>query len=123
MRKLSIREQFTKDISEFTLWLYMKGYAVTDGEAYRTQEQQDIYLKFGKSWVKYSQHQKRLARDLHIWDEFTGKNYITDTQWLEVGKKWEGMNPKNRWGGRYGVKKKNYSKKIGWDRIHFERRS
>lgn len=122
-RRYSIREQFTKDICELTIWCYCKGYAVTDGEAYRTKEQQAIYVSSGRSKVKVSQHQKRLARDLHIWDEFKGAKYITDSQWREVGRKWESMNSKNRWGGRFGVRKINYNKKIGWDKYHFERRS
>ena len=86
-KKLSIREQFTKDISEFTLWLFMKGYAVTDGEAYRTAEQQAIYVKKGLSKVKVSQHQKRLARELYIWAGPSSSESITDAQWLEVGRK------------------------------------
>lgn len=136
-RRYSIREQFSHDIAQLVIWCRCKGYGVTKGEAYRTEEQQRIhregwrfingkwrrFKKFVRSWVRFSQHQKRLGEDLHIWDEITGANYITDQQWLEVGRKWESLNPMNRWGGRFRIKKQNYNKEIGKDRWHFERKS
>lgn len=123
MRKFSVREVFTKNHAKLMLWCYSKGYAVTKGEAYRTKEQQAIYIKNGRSKVKVSQHQKRLAEDDHIWDAKTGAKYITDLQWIEVGEYWESLDPKNRWGGRYKVARKDYKTKVGWDRWHFESRS
>jgi len=82
---------------------------------------QKIYLKKGLSKAKVSRHQKRLAIDLLIWDSVYGDKYISDEEWIEVGKYWESLNTKNRWGGNFGVRKKDRWKKIGWDRCHFER--
>ncbi len=135
-RKYSIREQFAHDIAKLILFCHKKGYGVTLGEAYRTDEQQRIHRfgwrftrgrwikldKYVRSKVITSQHQKRLAKDLHIWDKKIGKRYISDLEWQIVGRYWENLNFKNRWGGRFGVKKINYSVEIGWDRWHMERR-
>ncbi len=122
MRIFSKREQFARDISILLRYCTSLGYGVTFGEAYRTKEQQALYVEAKKSKVKVSQHQKRLGMDLHIWDEETGRYYITDKQWREVGEYWEQLNTMNRWGGRFGLKLSEYKTKIGWDRFHFERR-
>ncbi len=120
-RKYSKREEFTRDVAKLLEFCHARGYGVTFGEAHRTDEQQAIYVKEGKSKVEVSQHQKRLAIDLHIWDKVQGAYYISDTEWREVGEYWKAISPYNRWGGDFGLDEDDKSH-IGWDRYHFERR-
>ena len=122
MREYSKREQFANNVTTLLRFCACKGYGVTFGETWRTKIQQLIYSEMGMSKVKVSQHQKKLAIDLHIWDKDNGGIYITDEQWREVGHVWESLNPLNRWGGRFGLDHKDYPVKVGWDRWHFERR-
>lgn len=111
------QRDFSLALGHFLVWIntYTE-YEVTLGEAYRTQEQQDLYLKTGKSKKKYSKHQYRLAQDLNLYKD--GK-YCTDKEeYRTLGEKWESMG--GIWGGRYGVKKNEYTTKVGWDSNHFE---
>ncbi len=126
IRQPSKREEFTLHYAELIFYINdTLGYRVTQGEAYRTKEQQEIHRKAGRSKVKTSQHQKRLADDIFIWDNENPNKPAPDNIWIAAGKWWERRNRKNRWGGRYGLTKaeKAENKKIGWDRWHFERRS
>ncbi len=123
MRKLSCREAFAMSVQSFLAACTARGYGVTFGEAYRTNEQQELHRSAGRSKVKVSQHQKRLAIDLYIWGAVDGGKEISDEKWLELGKIWLTLSPKNRWGGNFGVKKKDLGQMVGWDRWHFERRN
>lgn len=104
------------------------GYKFTEGEGERSKEQQAIYLKKKKTKVKISQHQKRLADDryLYVYNVYMdGKTPETKEPYRILGELWEKMGTKEcpaRWGGRFGVKKKNYGKELGWDCGHFESR-
>lgn len=86
------------------------GYKVTGGELWRTQEQQEIYYKAGKSKTMQSNHMRRLAIDLNFLKDGA---LVSDKATLEpVGKFWEALDPKNRWGGHF----------VGFtDTPHFER--
>lgn len=134
MRKYSSRELFAKDVQTLLTCCHARGYGVTFGETFRTNEQQIIYrfgfrfiencwIRFSKyirSKVKISQHQKRLAIDLHIWNGEDGRTYILDEEWIELGNIWCGLSSKNRWGGNF--KPLDPISGIGWDRWHLERR-
>lgn len=129
MRILSKRELFSQDFEKLLAFCRNYSYGVTLGEAYRTQDQQNIYIENGRSKVKRSQHQKRLAIDLYIWETRNGVDRdILDHEWKRIGAYWLSLSPKNRWGGNFGVKGMNrtrpraYGAKTGWDRWHFERR-
>lgn len=75
------------------------GFMVTGGELYRTPEQQAIYVKTGRSKTLNSNHLKRCAIDLNF---FKDGQIIWDKQTLApLGKFWESLNPKNRWGGNF----------------------
>ena len=135
MRQLSVREQFARDTVLLFKFIQDKGYGWTYGEAHRTELQQEIYREGWKidngTWIKdaslvrskvaESQHQKRMAIDLHIWSIANASEYITDAEWKEIGTYWKSLDPLNRWGGDFGVS--GTSNKIGWDRFHFERQS
>lgn len=101
---------FLLDVCELVKFATNQGFQVTGGELFRTPEQQQIYLKTGRSKTMQSNHLKRLAIDL---------NFIRDGQLcydklaLEpIGQFWEGLHPKNRWGGHFSSFK---------DMPHFER--
>jgi hypothetical protein len=91
--------EFLKDVATLIMFAERKGYKVTGGELWRTQDQQNIYLDSNKSKASESQHQKRLAIDLNV---FIANVYRTDTEsYKELGDFWESLNPANRWGGNF----------------------
>lgn len=138
-RVYSKRELFSRDLTQLENYIqFVKGYGLTQGEAYRTVDQQRIYSvgwSFSKvvqkwlkspseirSWVKISQHQKRLGKDEHIWSIENPGKYISDEEWIEIGRYWCLLSSENRWGGNFGLKKSEYFTRVGKDRWHFERR-
>ena len=121
MVKSSLSQQqfkFTMMVAKLILYAYGVGYTLSLGEAWRPQEMQDLYLKTGKTKVKYSKHQDRLAIDLNL---FMGGKLLTDKESYRVlGEYWEHLSDENVWGGRFGVRKEDYDKKVGWDPGHFQ---
>lgn len=94
------QSNFLQDIRRLLTFIEKKEFIVTIGEAYRTQEQQEIYIKTGKSKTKNSMHLKRLAIDLNF---FTSDFKLTyDKEILQkFGNFWESLHTKNRWGGNW----------------------
>lgn len=88
------------------------GFVVTGGELYRTAEQQQIYVKTGRSQTMASNHLKRLAIDLNFLRN--GKLVYDIEQLRPIGEFWQGLSPKNSWGGFW----KSFK-----DMPHFERRA
>lgn len=109
--------EFAVAISRLIIWCHEQGFKVTKGEAERKQVMQDWYLDHGKTTVKHSRHQDKLAQDLN---RLIGNRLAAPEEYRVIGEKWESMG--GRWGGRFGVKKENYDSEIGWDPEHFERR-
>lgn len=107
--KLSEAQQlFAQDVARLITQIYKQGYACTLGEAWRTKEQAEIYVKAGKGIID-SLHRKRLAIDINL---FKDGVYLTDSnEYLRFGSFWETLDAKNRWGG--------FFKKV--DGNHFER--
>ena len=94
--------KFTMMVAKLILYVYGVGYTLTLGEAWRPQEMQDLYLKMGKTKVKYSKHQDRLAIDLNL---FMGSKFLTDKESYRIlGEYWEHLSDENVWGGRFGVR-------------------
>lgn len=88
------------------------GFMVTGGELYRTAEQQQIYVKTGRSKTMESYHLRRLAIDLNF---FKDGQLIYDKKVLQpLGDFWESLDTKNSWGGNWNSFK---------DIPHFERRA
>jgi len=103
-------------IANLIVWAAQRKQYVTFGEAYRTEEQQMLHKANGKTKVDHSKHQDRLAVDFNL---YICGEYISDPElYREIGEQWECMG--GRWGGRFGVDKKDYEEKIGWDVGHFE---
>ena len=93
------QEIFAANMAKLIDYITSKGYHVTVGEAYRTEQQAMIYAHEGLGIVN-SLHRKRLAIDLNI---FTADNkLVQQVKDLEVfGKYWESLHSKNRWGGNF----------------------
>jgi len=90
---------FLKDVVKLLTFASATGFDTTGGELYRTKEQQDIYVKEGKSKTSNSYHLKRLAIDLHF---FKDGALIQDKALLQaIGDYWESLNPINKWGGNW----------------------
>jgi hypothetical protein len=80
---------------------------LTAGELYRTDAQQDLYIKSGATKAKRSKHQDRLAIDLNL---FIDEVYQTDTKaYKALSEYWKSLNAANRAGYEWG-----------WDGNHFE---
>lgn len=107
--------EFLAAVAQLLLWADRQGLKVTGGELYRTADQQAIYFANGKSKKKYSKHQSRLAIDLNL---IIGNGLAAKESCRILGEAWELLG--GIWGGRYGVKKENYSNAVGWDANHFE---
>lgn len=90
---------FLLDVCKLVQYSTEQGWMVTGGELYRTPEQQEIYLKTGRSKTMASNHLKRLAIDLNFFKN--GKLVWDKAQIAPLGAYWESLNPKNRWGGNF----------------------
>lgn len=101
--------EFLRDVAKLIIYIETKGLCATGGELYRTQFQQDEYVRKNKSKTQNSQHLKRLAIDLHI---FKDGKLITDVEEVrEIGEYWMKLNPKNKAGMFWKF----------YDMSHFER--
>jgi hypothetical protein len=111
---MTLREEqaaFLLDITRLIQFATKAGFMVTGGELYRTPEQQQIYIKTGRSKTMNSNHLNRCAIDLNF---FINGNLTYDRNILRpIGQYWESLNPKNSWGGNW----KSFK-----DVPHFERR-
>jgi len=104
MSKVEQQNAFLKDAARLILEAQKFGLVVTGGELYRTQEQQDIHYKAGRSKLKHSLHQDRMAIDLNFFKKSgMGVMELTynkaDIQ--PLGDWWEKLTPLNRWGGNW----------------------
>jgi len=109
--------EFLKDFAKLIIKAEELGFTVSGGELYRTIEQQNIYVKDGRSTTYRSKHLRRLAIDLYFFiREKNGKLKLTwDKNILQpLGDFWESLSPKNSWGGNWNSFK---------DVPHFERRA
>ena len=98
---------FLQNVAKLITWAEANGFTLTGGELYRTDEQQDIYVRSGKSKTKRSKHQDRLAIDLNL---FIDGKYITDTAlYKPLAEYWKSLNSNNICGYDWG-----------WDGGHFE---
>lgn len=106
---------FTRNIAKLIVYAYQHGLELTFGEAYRTAEQQEIYVKAGKSKTMNSDHLRRLAVDFNV---FTNNKLTYDWATVKIlGDYWETLHPSNRWGGDWN---KNNIKDGFIDVPHFE---
>jgi len=90
---------FLQDTCKLIQYATAQGWMVTGGELYRTPEQQEIYLKTGRSKTMAINHLKRCAIDLNFFKD--GKLTWDKAQLAPLGAYWESLDPKNRWGGNF----------------------
>lgn len=117
MSMVAKQAEFLLDMCKLIQYATHNDFVVTAGEAFRTLEQQQIYLKTGRSKTLNSQHLERLAMDLNIFKDgrLCGHDEIEP-----IGKFWESLNGRNRWGGSWrGAVEAGRSHFI--DSPHFER--
>ena len=102
--------EFTKDVASLIVYANLLDINLTFGHAYRDKETQQRMVDTGKSKTLNSNHLKRLAVDFNFF--INGKLVYDKHKLAELGKFWESLNPKNRWGGNF----KSFT-----DTPHFER--
>ena len=99
-------------VMRFIVWLKAEGYQVTFGEAWRSIETCEAYVKEGKG-IKESLHPERLAIDLNLF--WNGKFLTTFSDYEKCGEYWESLSTpeyKCCWGGRF--------KRVDADHFSFE---
>jgi len=108
---------FAHNVVDLLIWVHQhEGWEVTLDEVSRPKILQLIYVWAKKSKTLISKHLNRLAIDLNL---FIDGVYVDDPEkYRPLGEYWESLG--GRWGGRFGVKPKDYDKKVGWDSRHFE---
>ncbi|WP_156116578.1 M15 family peptidase [Massilia sp. 9096] len=98
-----IHEQaaFLKDIRKLLDFADAKNYVVTAGELGRSAETQSMYLRSHRSETMDDMHLRQCAIDLYFFlDESDHLQLVTSVDRLEeIGKAWEDLDPRNRWGG------------------------
>lgn len=83
-----VQSEFMRMLPLLILYAYAKGYELTPG---------DLLAKTGHK--RNSNHYKGLAIDMNL---FRDGVYLKDTLDHEpLGKFWESLHPRNRWGGRF----------------------
>lgn len=90
---------FLLDVCKLVQFATECGWVLTGGELFRTPEQQEIYLKTGRSKTMASNHLKRCAIDLNFFKD--GKLVWDRTALAPLGEYWESLHSKNRWGGNF----------------------
>ena len=101
MSNVSEQAMFLLDMGKLVQKATELGFVVTAGELYRTPEQQEIYVKTGRSRTMQSLHLQRRAVDLNFFKD--GKLVYDKATLAPLGAYWESLNPLNSWGGN-GVK-------------------
>ena len=120
MSNTSERAAFLLDVCALIQKATAMGFTVTAGELYRTPEQQEIYVKTGRSRTMNSLHLQRRAVDLNFF--LNGKLTYDKRVLAPLGAYWESLHPLNSWGGN-GVKlvdTPHFSRGIGkaeWRRV------
>ncbi len=101
MSNISEQAAFLLDLTKLIHKATELGFVVTAGELFRTPEQQQIYVKTGRSKTMNSLHLQRRAVDLNFFVD--GKLTYDKATLAPLGAFWESLHPLNSWGGN-GVK-------------------
>lgn len=120
MSNVAEQAAFLLDVTKLINKATELGFVVTAGELYRTPEQQEIYVKTGRSRTMNSLHIQRRAVDLNFF--LNGKLTYDKSTLAPLGAYWESLDPLNSWGGN-GVKlvdTPHFSRGVGrpeWRRV------
>lgn len=93
------QELFTYNMAKLIMWANEKGYKARARELQRTMEQQELYIKQGKSQTKKSNHLNSCAVDIYFTKN--GKLIESKEELQTIGDYWESLHPDNKWGGNY----------------------
>ncbi len=93
------QELFTINIAKLILHAESLGYKARIREVQRTKQQQEIYIKEGKSKTRNSKHLDSLAADIYFFKN--GKLLLEKEDLQELGDYWENLQQGNRWGGGF----------------------
>lgn len=116
MKLSDMQRRFPLMVAEFIRQVYDTGFELSFGEAFRTEEQQRLYMRSGRSRTMNSLHRDRLAVDFNL---FRDGRYLADgALYRPAGEIWEALG--GSWGGRFGIEPADYSRRTGWDANHFE---
>ena len=92
---------FSQLLAKFIIELTAKGYGVTGGEWYRSEETCELYAKMGKG-IKNSLHTLRIAVDLNLFRN--GRFLRLSEEYKQAGEIWEHYSTQDfncAWGGRF----------------------
>ena len=89
------QERFSEDLCQLLTYAMSHGHKVRMGEVQRTEEQQVLYVKTGRSKTMSSMHLKKCAADLHFFKD----GVLCYPK--ELGEFWESLDPLNQWGGNW----------------------
>jgi hypothetical protein len=98
---------FLLNFAKLILWIYERGWEATAGELLRTDEQQELYLKSGKSKAVRSRHQDKLAGDINLFID--GVYQSGKEAYKPLADYWKSLHPDNVAGYDWG-----------WDSNHFQ---
>lgn len=125
---MGLRERqsiFIQNVAKLIQYAFANGIELTAGEMLRTQEQQAIYVKTGRSKTMNSRHLIKLAVDFYF---FVGgkmlfqdkAKYIEDVMIIKkLGDYWESLHPDNVWGSDWD-RDDNLTEETFRDPYHFE---
>ena len=94
------QSEFIQDVAKLIDFAFKNGFELTAGELFRSPEQQEIYVKTGRSKTLNSLHLSRLAVDFNI---FKNGKLVGKKESEPLGAYWESLNKLNSWGGN-GIK-------------------
>lgn len=99
------QQAFSRDFCQLLAFAFQRGYEARIGEVQRPVEMQKLYVDTGRSQTMKSNHIVKCSADVHWFKD----GVLCYPQ--EIGDFWEGLDPLNRWGGRWKFK----------DEPHYER--
>ena len=83
------QEAFSSDLMKLLIEAHRLGYKVRIGEVLRTPEQQEVYVRTGRSKTMNSMHLKKCAADLHFFKD--GEICYPEI----LGRYWQSLNSLN----------------------------
>ena len=113
------QELFLLNAAKLILWAFNGGYHIRGGELLRTAEQQQIYLKMGRSKTMNSRHLDKLAIDLNLIKNGSLSNNSED--YKPLSEYWMSLHPYNVWGSDWN-RNHQYTDEKFLDPYHFEMR-
>ena len=107
---MSLRNEqsiFAYHVSRLIQFAYENGFELTIGEALRTPEMAEIHASRGTG-IKNSNHTRKLAIDLNLFDGSTGEYLSSSDDHDKLGQYWKSLDPQNVWGGDFSRRDGNH---------------